>query len=268
MREQLEGQLSSKLQYPRIKRAGDLPEVSTAELVADTVELRVVEGIECLDAELETEGLLDRKRFVEGGVEVGLAGAKDSILTSAAKALVEAAGPYWNRLSKCSRVKPLFLLFRIANLPNQIRAIGIAAAQSDRVVVDVETRPLVLDEKAGFEDHGSGNLPSVCYLLHELVVPGILGEGINVIHAEDVAAIQRPGALVVLEVVGVADLGEIVSGDVDLMRPGVVELAAQTMPVLRSETGLEAIVSAVGGVLLVGNAGEPRVVTEQVRRRR
>ncbi len=46
---------------------------------------------------------------------------------------------------------------------------------------------------------------------------------------------------------------------------GVIEFPAQIMPVLSADSGLEAVVVAVGGVLLLVDAGIALVVTQLIR---
>ena len=76
-------------------------------------------------------------------------------------------------------------------------------------------------------------------------------------------AIERAGTLVVLQVPGVADLVEVVSGDVDFVRPRVIDFAAQAPAVLHAESGLESVVVAVGGVFLLGDVAPALVSTER-----
>src|SRR5271157_4600505 len=114
----------------------------------------MVESIEGLETELETEAFLDRKGLIKGGVEVRLPGTEDRIFARAAEALVEAPCPRWKRVCKSGGVEPLLLLLRIGNLTDQVGAVGVTAAQSDRIVVDVKSGPLVVDEQTCLEDHG------------------------------------------------------------------------------------------------------------------
>ena len=67
-----------------------------------------------------------------------------------------------------------------------------------------------------------------------------------VVQVENVPAIQGAGALVVLQVPGVAGCVEVITANlvIDLVRVGVVNFKAEPMPVLLAQASLEAVVAA------------------------
>jgi len=90
------------------------------------------------------------------------------------------------------------------------------------------------------------------------------GQLVDVVGIDDVTPVESTGALVVLGVPGVADVVEVIAGEVDFVRVGVIELAAEAPAVLDAETNLEAVVVSVGGVLLLVDVGVALVGAELV----
>ena len=117
-------------------------------------------------------------------------------------------------------IKPLILLLDVVNLADDIGTVGIAAAQADGVIADAEAcaqvaDTAVVDNGAGLEDSRTCNLPSTqaeCASNPKLVEEGEL---VDVVHVEDMTSVVRAGAFVILQVVGIADLGQVAAGEVD-----------------------------------------------------
>src|SRR5690348_4196700 len=66
--------------------------------------------------------------------------------------------------------------------------------------------------------------------------------------------VECAGALVVFQIPGIADSVEIVAGDVDLVRPGVVDFAGEAVLALGAQSRLESVVTSVGGVFFLRDA--------------
>ena len=76
----LEAQLAAELQHTRIPCTCGGPEISYSRAliaVANVVELRVVEGIEGLDAELELHAFRERERLIKRSREIETSGSQD-----------------------------------------------------------------------------------------------------------------------------------------------------------------------------------------------
>src|SRR5271170_8420541 len=66
-------------------------------------------------------------------------------------------------------------------------------------------------------------------------------------------AVITAAAFVILQVPWVGDGLQIGIGDIDVVRVGVIQLAAQTVLVLDAHAGLQAVVRVVRGVFFLGN---------------
>ncbi len=87
--------------------------------------------------------------------------------------------------------------------------------------------------------------------------PLALGEErqvVDVVGADHLTPVERARTLVILQVERVADRGQVIRGEIDLVRVRVIEFAAEAPLVLQTQTGLEAVVVAVGGVFFLGDA--------------
>src|SRR5260370_41457944 len=81
----LEPVTQRELNNPWVPRAGDPSESAAAKCRADTLEVRVIENIEQLAAELEGVPLVDSELLVQGHVEVDQAGAMQDSRASRAE---------------------------------------------------------------------------------------------------------------------------------------------------------------------------------------
>ena len=112
LRVDLEDELAAQFEHAWIPRARDLAELAlramlSPEAVVEPVELRVVEGVERLEAKLEVRPLGHRERLVERGGEVDAARANNRVLAGVAEALVRATQPYRDWAEELARVEPL-----------------------------------------------------------------------------------------------------------------------------------------------------------------
>ena len=57
---------------------------------------------------------------------------------------------------------------------------------------------------------------------------------------------------------------EVIGGDIDFVRPRIVEFTAQAPTILDTKTGLESVVVSVGGVLLLVDAAPTLIRAIQV----
>ena len=77
-----------------------------------------------------------------------------------AEAQVRASQPRWSRRREGACFEPFVSLFQIASLSILIWTVGVAAAESDRIIADREPRPLVRWNCARLGQSGTGNLPA------------------------------------------------------------------------------------------------------------
>ena len=79
---------------------------------------------------------------------------------------------------------------------------------------------------------------------------------IDVVDAEDVTAIKRTGTLVILQIPWVAGIVLVLRGEIDFVRPRVIDFTAQAPAVLNAKSRLEAVVVSVGGVFHLVDVAE------------
>ena len=103
--------------------------------------------------------------------------------------------------------------------------------------------------------NGAGNFPSARDRVDKARALGEEGQLVDVVDAENLAPVEIARTLVILDVEGVADqtVIEFRGANVDRVRIRVIDFAAQAILVLRAQTGLEAVVVAVGGGFLLLN---------------
>ncbi len=171
--------------------------------------------------------------------------------------------PGWSRVAEDGGVKRCTDVPQPLRLGRLIWTVGVASAQANRIVVERQARSCW---NACLVDDGAGNFPTAKNRMRKA---RCLEDGqlVDVVHAEDLAAIEATGSLHVLNVEWIVDARVVSTGDVDFVRVGVIDFTAESPTALDTEAGLETVVVAVGVVFLLGNSANPSIDTDLVRNR-
>jgi hypothetical protein len=86
-----ERELTTKLQHARIVGGGHLAEVRVVRTRIDILELRVIEGVEAFNTDLQLQALCECKRLKSCQIEVEEPRKDDGILTGVAEALIRSS---------------------------------------------------------------------------------------------------------------------------------------------------------------------------------
>src|SRR3569833_3228002 len=132
----LEDELAAELQFTRIVGAGYLSEVAIGKARIDTVDLRVVEGVEGFNTKLKMRILLagERNALEQREIPVEEPGTDDGVFARGAIALVCAALPGSQGSRKRRGVEPLVhCLRRVAWACDAVRAIRCPAAEAEGI---------------------------------------------------------------------------------------------------------------------------------------
>jgi hypothetical protein len=208
----------------------------------------VVESVERLSANLEGCRLVDLEILVQVRGEVNASGSNQGVFAPVAEAQVGTARPgRRDVVVDAGLVVPIVNLLGIGKFAAgcDIRTVGITFAQADWIVA---TRCAQTERHryAGLLDKGSSKLPSACDGLEQTLALVEERQVVDVVDVEDVTAIQVARTLVILRIPGVVEADAVLVGNIDFVRPRVIDIAAQAPAVLDAETGLEAVVGAVG----------------------
>lgn len=209
----LEDELSAQFKGSRILRAARLSEIASAEVVAKSVELSVVEGIEALHAQLKAAPLGHFKRLVEVGAEVGAPRADNGISAGIAKAEVRATLPRRCRVPECVTGDPLVdvagPLLRVGRLLHHVGTNGVVSAEAHCVGTAVARSIGACPRKAGFGDDRTGEFPTAKDLVRHSGGMCKDRQLVHVVDAQDLPAIEIAGALVIPQVEWIANRGQI-----------------------------------------------------------
>src|SRR5208337_2587352 len=161
----LKGELAAELELPWGQIAvheakGSAPRV----LTGDSVELRMVEGVKAFSAEFEGGPLAEGKGFVDGSVEVAVAGADHCILAGVAEAQIRTAVPRCDRRREAGVAHVLIAGSRpglyVLGLTTQIGTDRITPAQADGIPIGILGSVTAEPRQTGFGDDVACDLPT------------------------------------------------------------------------------------------------------------
>ncbi len=240
--DELEAEPPAQLKHTRIPCARNLAEVSVGssigckplEAAAHAVELRMVEGIERLDPQLEVRPFRDREVLVHRCIEVQTPWPKHRVFARVTEALVQPARPGWRRRAEHGRIEPLCLLLHVFRAARDVRTVAIPASQSDRVLANSQTGALIGYNRAGFEGCRTRQHPTTERRVREALRVVEDRQVVDIVRAENMTPVQCARTLVILQVVRIAHPAQIVARNIDLVRPGVIQFSAQAPTVLNT----------------------------------
>src|ERR1019366_7431719 len=154
---------------------------------------------------------------------------------------------------------------RILNLACEVGTDGVVATKSDAVGTAVAGSIAARPRHAGFGNDGTRDFPSAENAVAEAAGVREYGQLVHIIHIENVAAVEGAGALVVFQVERIGGGVEIGAAYfiIDLVRIGVIDFEAQTMPALLTQPNLQAVVAGGCDVGFLADTGESGIGPEQ-----
>src|SRR6201991_4250368 len=128
-----ERELTTKLKHSRIVGGCNLAECRIVGARVDTLELRVIKGIEAFNTDLQSQVFCECKRLERCQIEVEESGKDDRIPSRVAKALIRSSCPRGDWGRKGILVEPGEASLWIRDFTHDVRTIGCISTQTGDV---------------------------------------------------------------------------------------------------------------------------------------